>query len=256
MLQADSRCILLLLFNIPSPLNSFLSIFEPVCWACLVRSLIIYWPIGFIASIQEKTWCLCFNQTLVFLVAATSHFSLKCIRWTEILFIVLFFHLTVFAAVGLCLKADSIWWYCIRFYLLNSSAAGHFEYLNERYFYLLQEHARLCFFSTLTMFKNLHIFNFNGLKKTTTHFCPETLPLTNEHLLKIWCSWTLMDCSLLHMDFACSFCFQQICQHDDPQDDSHQSDWLETNTEHQRGRIQLSAHKRSDEGWNMRTHRS
>lgn len=56
----------------------------------------------------------------------------------------------------------------------------------------------------------------------------------------------LLDCSLFHMDFAWAFCLQQICQHDDPQDESHQSDWLKTNTEHRRGGIQPSAHKRSE----------
>lgn len=63
------------------PLLIFSSIFEPICRVCSALSLIIYWPVRLIASIQGKTWCLCFNQALMFLGAATSHSSLKCISW-------------------------------------------------------------------------------------------------------------------------------------------------------------------------------
>lgn len=60
------------------------------------------------------------------------------------------------------------------------------------------------------------------------------------------CSWTAVCSMSTWLEHSV---FQQIYQHDDRQDESQKSDWLETNTEQQRGgEIQLTAYKGSVKG--------
>lgn len=94
--------------NIPSPFDIFFSIFEQVRrsgwffpWSSTDQS-------GSLPPSREKPGASALTRLWCIRVQLTSHFSLKCISWKLSLLMFLFFNLTLFVAVGLWLKADSI----------------------------------------------------------------------------------------------------------------------------------------------------